>query len=63
MTIEELQERLTVTVQEAAEVLGCSPDAIYDAVAAHEFSIPTIRVGRRILVPTAPLREALGIAE
>jgi excisionase family DNA binding protein len=46
--------RRTFTVREAAQVLGIGRDATYAAVQAG--TIPSIRVGRRIVIP----REAIG---
>lgn len=46
-----------MTVEEAGEVLGLSRSASYDAAARGD--IPTIRIGRRLLVPTAGLRRLL----
>jgi excisionase family DNA binding protein len=46
-------ERLTLTVEEAARSLGVSRAHAYELAARGE--IPTLRLGRRILVP----REAL----
>ncbi len=48
-----------MTVAEAAKVLGIERSAAYDAV--HRGDIPALRIGRRILVPTAPIRAALGL--
>ncbi len=48
----------TMTIAEAAELLGISRSAAYRAVARGE--IPTIRIGRRFLVPTAKLYRLLG---
>ncbi len=42
-------QRLTMTVEEAAVVLGISRATAYDAVSRGE--IPCIRIGRRILIP------------
>ena len=50
-------ERLTYTVDEAAQLLGISRNSAYEAARCGE--IPTIRVGRRILVPRNRLRELL----
>ena len=47
-------DRRTFTVREAAQVLGIGRDATYAAVQAG--TIPSIRVGRRIVIP----REAIG---
>lgn len=41
------------------DVLGLSKDATY--AGAHRGEIPSIRVGRRFLVPTARLRTMLGL--
>ena len=49
----------TITVEQAAEILGISRSAAYRAVARGE--IPVIRIGRRLLVPTAKLLAMLGI--
>lgn len=51
------RERATLTVEEAALVLGIGRSAAYQAVARGE--IPSVRVGRRILVPTASLDRLL----
>jgi excisionase family DNA binding protein len=47
-----------MTIPEAARLLGISRSAAYRAVARGE--IPTIRIGRRLLVPTARLYAMLG---
>ena len=49
----------TMTISEAARILGISRSAAYRAAAKGE--IPTIRIGGRLLVPTAKLREMLGL--
>ena len=54
-------ERLTLTVDEAAETLGISRAFAYEAVRRGE--IPSIRIGRRVLVPKAALRRMLGVDE
>ena len=48
----------TITIPEAARLLGISRSAAYRA--AERGEIPTIRIGRRLLVPTAKLFEMLG---
>ena len=57
--IHKLLSRPTITVDDAAKVLGTGRNATYDAV--HRGEIATMRVGGRILVLTAPLRKKLGI--
>jgi excisionase family DNA binding protein len=49
--------RLTVTVEEAAQLLGISRTTAFQAVRSGE--IPAIRVRRRILVPVAALNDLL----
>ncbi len=49
----------TMTVAETCEVLRISRDSAYRA--AREGDLPVIRLGRRMLVPTAALRRMLGI--
>lgn len=46
-------ERLTVTVTQAAVMLGISRTSAYERVRRGE--IPTVRLGRRLLVPKARL--------
>jgi len=53
-----LNERLTLTVDEAATLLGISRAFAYEAVNRGE--IPSIRIGRRILVPRVALARMLG---
>lgn len=51
------QGRATTTVNDAARVLGISRNSAYAAVARGD--LPSFRIGKRILVPTARLRELL----
>lgn len=50
-------ERLTLTMVEAAKQLGIGRNTAYEA--ARLGHIPTIRVGRRLLVPRAALERLL----
>lgn len=50
--------RKTITVDEAAVYLGVSRYSAYQAV--REGSIPSIRIGRRILVPVQAFEALLG---
>lgn len=53
---------MTVSVwPEAGKMLGVSKPTAYEM--ARTGQIPTIRVGRKILVPLAPLRKMLGITD
>jgi len=59
MQIPTPDQQPTLTVAEAGDVLGLSRSSAYDAVTRGD--IPTIRIGRRLLVPTAALRRMLGL--
>jgi excisionase family DNA binding protein len=48
----------TISIDEAALMLGISRSAAYRAAKAGQ--LVTFRVGRRLLVPTAPLLRMLG---
>jgi excisionase family DNA binding protein len=50
-------ERRAITVSEAASILGISRGSAYEAAKRNE--IPTIRIGRRLLVPLAALERML----
>ena len=49
--------RLSLTVEEAAEALGISRGLAYEAVRLGQ--IPSVRIGRRILIPRKALEEQL----
>jgi len=53
-------ERLVLSVDEAAVALGISRGSAYTA--AQRGELPTIRVGRRILVPRDALERLLRVA-
>lgn len=55
--MERTSDRATVTVSEAAGRLGIGRNAAYEA--ARRGEIPTIRIGKRILVPLAALERLL----
>lgn len=57
-TIEDLAGRSTCSVKEAAQILGIHSWSAYEAVKRGE--IPALHIGKRILVPVAPLRALLG---
>ena len=52
-------QRMTVTVEEAATILGVGRNKAYEAARSGE--IPTIRIGKRVLVPVASLERPLAI--
>ena len=49
----------TISVEQAAKLLGVSRSAAYRAAASGQ--LPTLAFGRRLLVPTAPLLRMLGL--
>jgi excisionase family DNA binding protein len=53
--------RATYTVEQAGQVLGISRAAAYEAVQRGE--IPSLRIGRRIVVPRRPLDRMVGIED
>lgn len=62
LTVDELRARPTVTIREAAAFIGVSADTLYEAAARGETPWPVLRIGRRLLVATAPLLESVGLA-
>jgi excisionase family DNA binding protein len=50
-------ERLALSVEEAGVLLGISRDLAYDLVARGE--LPSVRLGRRLVVPRRALEETL----
>lgn len=53
-------ERLTYTVPAAAQALGISERSIYNRI--YDGTLPTVRVGRRVLIPAAALRQVASAA-
>ena len=51
-------ERLVYTVPEAGRLLGLSRNAAYEA--AKRGDIPTLRIGRLLLVPKGPFHKMVG---
>jgi hypothetical protein len=56
--LDDLAGRTTITVPQAGEVLGIGRDAAY--AAAKKGDIPTLHIGRRVLVPVPALLAMLG---
>lgn len=52
---------LTISVETAGQALGIGRNAAY--AAAKRGDIPTLRIGRNIRVPTAPIRRMLGLEQ
>lgn len=61
MTLDELKKRTAVSVGEFAALTGVSEWTAYESIKRHTFPLPTLKVGRRVVIPAAPLRVALGI--
>jgi excisionase family DNA binding protein len=55
--MEHKAERKTLTIPETAKVLGIGLNQAYEA--ARRGEIPTIKIGKRILVPVAALERKL----
>jgi len=53
LTIEEVAGRPTIHVEEAARLLGIGRSTAYEAARRQE--LPTLRIGRRLLVPVPQL--------
>ena len=56
-----ISARLTMTVTEAAHALGISRTLAYDMVRSGE--LPSLRLGRRLVVPVRSLERMLGLVE
>jgi hypothetical protein len=54
-----IKEELAVSVSTASLALGTGEYAVRRGIEAG--NIPSLRVGKKIMVPTAPLRRLLGI--
>ena len=60
MTLEDALSRPTLSVPNAGAVFyGLSRNGSYEA--AKRGDLPTIRIGRKIMVPVAPIDELLGL--
>ena len=55
------ENRLTLTVEEAAEMLGISRAFAYALVRKEE--LPSVRLGRRVVVPRHALERMLSVAD
>jgi len=54
---EGMEDKLTLSIEEAAKVLGIGRNLCYDRVKTGE--IPVIKIGRRLLVPRRALEKLL----
>jgi len=57
-TVTRSDDRLAISVEETARLLGISTWLAYELV--HQGELPSIRLGRRILVPRAALEILVG---
>ena len=57
----EITTKTTVSVPAAGRAFGLGRNSAYAAVKSGE--LPSIRIGGKIAVPTAPLRRMLGLGE
>lgn len=57
MSLKTHSEKLAFTVEEAAEILGIGRNLAYEGVKNGD--IPSIRIGKRIVVPKAALKKKL----
>ena len=56
--LDEVATKATISIEQAAKVLGLGRTAAYEAARRGEF--PTRRLGRRVVVPVPALLEGLG---
>lgn len=54
-------EKLTISVSTAGQLLGISRNSAYQAV--HNGQIPTIKIGKRLLVPKRALEKMLEVSK
>ena len=58
--LDDIETRLTLTVEEVASHLGLGRTATYEA--ARRGEIPSRRLGRRVIVPVPALLDWLGVS-
>ena len=51
----------TLDVPEAARLVGIGRTAAYELIRTGQWPTPVIRLGRRLVIPTAPLLVLLGL--
>ena len=61
LTVAELRERPTISVEEYGDTMDITRGGAYAAVRRGEVQV--IRIGRRLLVPTVPLLRQLGVED
>lgn len=58
LTLSEIRNRATISVDEAGSMLGLGHGSSYKAV--HSGDIPTLRIGRRLVVPVPAFLALIG---
>lgn len=53
----------TVSITEAAKLLGIGRSSAYEAARNGSFPVPVLRINTRFVVPTKPLLDLLGLDE
>ena len=61
MNLSDIRDRATLTVPEAGQLLALGRDSAYRA--AERGEIPTLKCGRRLLVPVPQLLRLLGVVD
>ena len=51
----------TISIADAAKALGVATSTVYQSINHGTFPSKVLRVGTRIVIPTAPFLEALGL--
>lgn len=59
--VDELRGRPTIRPRRWAELSGTAPSSVYDAIA--NGSLPSIRLGGAVHIPTVPLLALLGVSD
>ena len=59
MALEQLEKKAVITVTETAALLGIGRTSAYEAIRRGE--LPSLRIGRRLVVPVTQLLAALGV--
>ncbi len=59
MALAQLENKAVITVEEAADLLTIGRTSAYEAIRRGE--LPSLKIGRRIVVPVAPLMHMLGM--
>lgn len=59
MALAQLENKAVITVDQAANLLTIGRTSAYEAIRRGE--LPSLRIGRRLVVPVAPLMQMLGM--